>query len=128
MLEMFTRFEGRIDRKQWWWAQTLIAMVLLPVLAWIWIRHQPANFMAFLDLPQTNAAMLLALVAGLAPTVKRYHDLDKSGWWAILSFVPFASFWLLYECGFRASFPAPNRYDVVDVSQEPEYQTAWMFF
>ena len=32
--------------------------------------------------------------------IKRLHDLDKSGWWILLLFVPFANFYLWIICGF----------------------------
>ena len=128
MLELFTRFEGRIDRGQWWRAQGIIAAVVLPVLAWLWLNAPSSDPRAFLQSAEVNAVLLMAMVAGIAPTVKRYHDLNRSGWWALLAFVPVASFWLLYECGFRTGDSAPNRFDVIEPGAEPKAQPAWMFF
>lgn len=45
----------------------------------------------------TLVSMQLPFVAIL---VKRFHDRNKSGWWALVSFIPyFGHIWILIECG-----------------------------
>ncbi len=46
-----------------------------------------------------------------AVTVKRYHDRNKSGWWAWLVLIPVIGWlWQLVELGFFAGTPKANRY------------------
>ncbi|MBO0903888.1 DUF805 domain-containing protein [Jiella sp. MQZ13P-4] len=47
-----------------------------------------------------------------ATTVTRLHDLDLSGFFALLTFVPLGSFVLLGLCGFKAGTPGTNRFGV----------------
>ena len=43
--------------------------------------------------------------------VRRWHDLDKSGLWVFINFVPCVGMvWTLVECGFLPGTPGPNRF------------------
>jgi uncharacterized membrane protein YhaH (DUF805 family) len=43
--------------------------------------------------------------------VRRWHDLDKSGVWVFINFVPcLGAVWTLIECGFMPGTPGPNRF------------------
>ena len=33
--------------------------------------------------------LLAVILPGLAVEIRRLHDLDKSGWWILISFIPF---------------------------------------
>lgn len=39
-------------------------------------------------MPVTGVVNLLHLIPTLAVTVRRLHDIDRSGWWLLISFVP----------------------------------------
>ena len=101
-MELFFSLEGRISRGEWWKAQGWIAMLVTPLLAWAALQApQGASLAEILRQPALQLAQVVALALMFAPTVKRYHDLGRSGWWFLLAFVPLANFWQLYECGFR---------------------------
>ena len=52
------------------------------------------------------ASLALAWVS-FASVVRRMHDRGKSGWWALLYFVPGIGWlWLIIECGFLPGKPA----------------------
>ena len=42
--------------------------------------------------------------------IKRLHDLDKSGWWALIQLIPFINIWLIIYCGFFRWTPWKNRF------------------
>ena len=47
----------------------------------------------------------------LALCVKRYQDLDKSGWWSLVGFIPIIGpIWILIELGLMKGTPGHNRY------------------
>jgi uncharacterized membrane protein YhaH (DUF805 family) len=58
--------------------------------------------------------MIVSLVViwpGLAINIKRWHDRDKSGWWILISLIPFVGpIWALVEVGFLPGTPGPNQY------------------
>ena len=54
---------------------------------------------------------ILTTYVWLALCVKRYHDLDKSGWWALVGFIPIVGpIWILIELAFKEGTPGDNRY------------------
>ncbi|MBL8579408.1 MAG: DUF805 domain-containing protein [Mesorhizobium sp.] len=115
-------FSGRIGRGMWWLGQ------LVPILVWVAVifsfgavvqvfdpssTHEPG------ELSSGGLTLLLAILIGcvtvtwinIAVCVKRYHDLNKSGWWYLINFVPIIGpIWLVIECGFLAGWPGSNRF------------------
>ncbi len=101
-MELFFTLRGSISRREWWKAQGWIALFVTPLLVWAALSTPPgAGLAAIARSPAIQLAQFGALALTWAPTVKRYHDLGRSGWWFLLIFVPLANFWQLYECGFR---------------------------
>ena len=55
--------------------------------------------------------MIPVLVVGIIVQIKRWHDLDKSGWWVLINFIPIiGQLWCLVECGFGEGTVGPNRF------------------
>jgi uncharacterized membrane protein YhaH (DUF805 family) len=77
LIELYTSIEGRVGRKVWW------LYYFLPVMAFFFVIE-------ILSISQ-NLKMLLQ-AAFVFPSVviqiKRWHDLNKSGWWALIVFIP----------------------------------------
>jgi uncharacterized membrane protein YhaH (DUF805 family) len=43
--------------------------------------------------------------------IKRWHDLDKSGAWILINFIPFfGPLWTLIQCGFVRGTEGENQY------------------
>jgi uncharacterized membrane protein YhaH (DUF805 family) len=50
----------------------------------------------------------------IAVQVKRWHDIDMSGWWVLVNFLPFIGpLWAIVMNGFFASTPNENRFGPV---------------
>jgi uncharacterized membrane protein YhaH (DUF805 family) len=98
-------FEGRISRRVWWlWgAAALIGMALYltVVLRVAGVSQQTTDLVV----------NLLLFWPALAVSVKRWHDRDKSGWWALVAFVPVIGWiWVLIENGLMRGTTGANRY------------------
>ena len=53
----------------------------------------------------------LAVWIGLAAQVKRWHDREGSGWWALINLMPFiGQIWVLIQCGILRVTAGANRY------------------
>lgn len=52
----------------------------------------------------------LLLAVSVLFSVRRLHDMGKSGWWALLSFVPVVNFFLVLVLMLAPGTPGPNRY------------------
>ena len=56
-------------------------------------------------------AAILTFWISIVITVKRWHDQDKSGWWALLGFVPVIGWlWQNIQCAIMPGTAGPNQY------------------
>ena len=53
---------------------------------------------------------LVGIVTGLAVSIKRCHDRDRSGWFLLLGLIPLINLWVLIELGFMRGSFGDNRY------------------
>ena len=89
-IELFFRnyanFSGRSRRSEYWYASLFTVIV---------------NLLFSAILPDLTGLLTLALlVPNTAITVRRLHDIGKSGWWYFINFVPLVGgIWMLvYMC------------------------------
>lgn len=96
LVELFS-FEGRATRSRYWLVQ-VVGTVLLAVYALIFLGLAEA-FGPIFVLPMLGVLWAGAW-AGLAVTVKRFHDLNRPGWHFLLLGVPVYNLyvWFLLLC------------------------------
>ena len=95
---------GRASRGLFWLTQ-LGAFLVMGALGAI---GEPLPEAAKLALGALALPIVLVL---LIVQIKRWHDRDKSGWWALVGFVPCAGMiWVLIECGFLPGTRGANRF------------------
>jgi len=102
-------FRGRMCRSDYWLKGFLI---MLPIGIF-------NNILAY-GVDDDGARMvamiigILSLWPGLALIVKRLHDRDRSGWFVLTLFIPFANIifavWMLIEVWFVKGTDGPNRF------------------
>jgi len=82
-------YKGRSPRREYWlgWGQFFIGIILIGALAGLIQDASGADF-GLADIP-LGLFVLASFVVGLATTVRRLHDQDKSGWFVFVYFVPF---------------------------------------
>jgi uncharacterized membrane protein YhaH (DUF805 family) len=91
--------KGRISRKTWWIFYCLLPICLLIVLSaaqqmiklGVETPHK-SSIGEYAIMAVFYALGLVVLWIGFAGLTKRWHDQDKSGWWAALLFVPMISY------------------------------------
>ena len=103
--QYFFSLNGRITRTQYWLDYHLSLLACGFVLVRLLGMEEDGS----------NAAWILYAIFftwfGLAVSVKRWHDRDKSGWWNLILVVPlFGAFWALVEQGFLRGTRGPNRF------------------
>jgi len=58
-----------------------------------------------------NVFTIFFIWATLAVNCKRWHDLNKSGWWSLINLIPIVGqIWLFIELGFLKGTPGSNRF------------------
>lgn len=76
----YFNLEGRASRYEYWWF--VVINLALSVIA--------ALLDKMVGLAIFSGILLLALLLpGLGLSVRRLHDINKSGWWLLLALVPF---------------------------------------
>jgi uncharacterized membrane protein YhaH (DUF805 family) len=77
-LKKYVDFSGRAQRSEYWfWVLFLfICSLALGIL------------FALVAVDLRPILILATFLPGLAVSVRRLHDIDRSGWWMLLSFIP----------------------------------------
>ena len=56
-------------------------------------------------------ALFPLFIVAIIVQIKRWHDLDKSGWWVLINFIPcLGGIWSLVLCGFMKGTVGQNRF------------------
>jgi len=98
-------FNGRINRGKFWLG---IVVVWVGVLIVATIAAVMNSTIVWLVL---GVVYLGTIWVGLALSIKRWHDRDKSGWWIFIGFVPIiGGLWALIETGFLEGTKGDNQY------------------
>jgi uncharacterized membrane protein YhaH (DUF805 family) len=116
VIDFLFGFQGRIRRSQWWLAQlgaaTAAAMVFL-TLAYRFGGQAPDSATKVLTGSIGVGGYIVLVWVQLAVSVKRLHDMGRSGWLYLIAVVPFlGSLILLGMLGFRDSERGDNRFGV----------------
>ena len=97
-------FKGRTNRAKYWTIHLLIAVIGVI----IFLIGVPINTPVISNNAPVSALLILYVIfavwVGLAVNVKRWHDLDKSGWSELTRVTAF------FELGFRKGTYGPNRF------------------
>lgn len=86
VLKKYAQFSGRACRAEYWMFflfSLLIAVVLsvIDALTGLTWNHGQNGVLSSLY-------ALIVLIPGFAVSVRRLHDIDRSGWWLLIAFIP----------------------------------------
>lgn len=105
-LSKFADFSGRARRREYWTfalVNCLIAMLLL-ILGLAFGEDSPASNI------MVTIFYLIMLVPSLSVSVRRLHDIGKSGWYMFLSLIPLIGGLILLVWALMDSEPGENQY------------------
>ena len=107
-LRLWFNFDNRISRSTYW----LMRVCVHNLLTVCWLLVASMNSHAGLLAKLIWVVWGLLLVMGwYAISVKRWHDLNKSGWWCLIVFIPVAGFISEFiVLGFIRGTPGYNDY------------------
>ena len=87
----YSKFKGRSRRSEYWWIQLFLVLTNLAVAA-IDLALMNGDVDRFIANGGGGIVgliwILVTIVPALAVLVRRLHDTGKSGWWALIGFVP----------------------------------------
>lgn len=104
-----TDFSGRSRRKEYWYFNLFncIVFVFLILFAVPFSENEKPSM---LPLGLLFAYSLVIMVPGLAVTIRRLHDIGKSGWWYFIAFVPIVGGLVLFVFTLLDSEPYANQW------------------
>lgn len=108
VLRKYATFHGRARRKEYWFF-TLFNLLIMLVLSII---------DGMIGLYSTEAGLgilsgiytLALLIPSLAVTVRRLHDIGRTGWWLLIAFIPLIGALILLIFTVLDSKPGSNQY------------------
>ena len=104
--ENYTSFSGRAARAEYWWFAVFIAAV--------YFIATTADSVVFGSDSRLQLFGLVAAVAlfmpALSVSIRRLHDLDRSGWWLLVALVPIFGAVVLLLWYFSRGTYGSNRY------------------
>lgn len=113
----YAQFDGRAGRREYW---TFILFYLITcgvlsildnmMFAGSGIQSGPGWSMTGGFQPMTSIFVLLSLIPSIAVSVRRMHDVGKSGWWVLVGLIPLIGWiWLLFLAAGKGE-PDANAY------------------
>ncbi|MBB4606893.1 uncharacterized membrane protein YhaH (DUF805 family) [Xanthomonas arboricola] len=115
-LKRYADFNGRSRRKEYWMFMLLQAIVLLVlgglfgIAAALMGGENGPGALAWLVAAVIGIVVLALIVPSIAVTVRRLHDQGKSGWFYLISLVPYVGGFIVLVFMCLEGTPGPNEY------------------
>lgn len=108
VLKKYAVFSGRARRKEYWYF-TLFNIIISIVLGVI--DGVTGSFSAEAGIGLLGGVFTLAvLIPGIAVSVRRLHDTERSGWWLLIALIPLIGAIVLLVFMVQDSKPGQNQY------------------
>ena len=108
LTKKYACFSGRARRQEYWLFVlfNIIAGIIVGVISGVLVSVTNVAAFAFLG----TIYNLAVLIPGFAVFVRRMHDIGKSGWWWLISFIPLIGIIVLIVFCCLDSQPGENQY------------------
>ncbi len=104
----YPNFSARARRGEYW-GFVLVSMIIYAIVGGIeYSLRAPMTVDTMFYF--TTLAQLLLLIPTFAVSIRRLHDLDKSGWWILIAFVPILGSIYLFVIFCMRGTKGDNRY------------------
>jgi uncharacterized membrane protein YhaH (DUF805 family) len=110
VLKKYAEFNGRARRTEYWMFQLFNILVCFAALILGLILMKASIALGIFIYVLLGIYGLGILLPGLAVSVRRLHDSDKSGWLILVCLVPFIGGLILLIMMFLDSTPGPNQF------------------
>ncbi len=108
VLNNYVNFDGRARRKEYWNFILAYLIIYIPLYVITLTSMGDTGSFGIIGI----LLMLFAfgmLLPSLGVAIRRLHDVDKSGWYLLINFIPFGAFYVLYLLVTEGT-KGPNQY------------------
>ena len=102
VVKNYANFSGRARRSEYWYF-ALANFIFGAVSGVLSVAYPEFMYLVYI-------VGLALLVPGLAVSVRRLHDIGKSGWWYLIGFVPYIGALVLFVFFVKDSQPGENKW------------------
>ena len=108
----YATFSGRARRKEYWYWNIFVVLItyLIYIPLSLYGSYNDDAFATSLTLIITFIICVGTIVPSIAVSVRRLHDIGKSGWWYFISFIPGIGGIILFVFTLMDSQPGANKY------------------
>lgn len=108
--ELFFTSAGRLNRKSYIYRSIFLSLVLGIIQGILELATVAIEALELLFAVLLLALCIFGFVAGIMMLARRLHDLDKSGWWMLLLFVPLVNILFYIYILFFKGTEGPKQY------------------
>jgi uncharacterized membrane protein YhaH (DUF805 family) len=108
VLKKYARFDGRAGKQEYWYF-SLFSFIIIVVLSVIDLMTGTFNVTVGLGL-LSGIYTLAVLIPGIAVSVRRLHDTDRSGWWFLINAIPLIGVIVFLVFTAQDGTPGDNQY------------------
>jgi uncharacterized membrane protein YhaH (DUF805 family) len=100
----YATFSGRAVRSEYWfWVLfTVIVLIVLNIIQFTVSAVGGSVLQLLFE--------LATIIPSIAVAARRLHDIDRSGWWQLLAFIPIVGFIILLVWYCQPGTPGANRF------------------
>jgi len=88
VLKQYADFKGRATRQEFWMFTLLYMILVISLMVGTFVGMFSGGAFGIVTLILVLLILAL-LIPSIAITVRRLHDIGRSGWWWLLNFVPY---------------------------------------
>lgn len=117
MIEELFCFKGRLNRLRFFGYDFILGLILIMLKVFIEATENDATLIII------SILVISILVSLISVSVRRLHDIELSGWFVLLNFVPVINFILELVLLFKKGTDGPNIYgkDPLEIYYEDSY-------
>ena len=113
---LYMSAQGRINRQRIWIGGLLLGLSMIPVVILFLILAQVGSFLLTIGILIYFAAIIGVSIADIMLYIKRAHDRNHTGWYILLTMIPFIGIIWSIELLFFKGTEGTNQY-----GEDPRY-------
>ena len=112
----YADFKGRSRRSEYWMFRLFavgalaLAAVLMSVLSPGFSDDSEISLVGALVAGILGIGIIASMIPAIALSVRRLHDIDRTGWWLLIAIVPYLGSFALFILSLLDGTPGPNRF------------------